>query len=93
MKKVLMISLSVAAVLSMTVMCGGPKHTAEECAPIVEEMLTNLTAGQKAEDTANIATMKATLVPVLQKECMSGKFDLTCLKSAKSIPAIQACKK
>lgn len=88
-----MITLSALTVLSLTVMCGGPKHSAEECAPIVEEMLTNLTAGQKADDTANIATMKATLVPVLQKECMSGKFDLTCLKSAKSIPAIQACKK
>lgn len=68
MKKVLMISLSVAAVLSLTVMCGGAKHSAEECAPIVDEMLTNLTAGQKPEDAANIATMKATLVPVLQKD-------------------------
>ncbi|ASV13557.1 MULTISPECIES: TIGR04454 family lipoprotein [Leptospira] len=93
MKKVLMISLGALTVLSLTVACPGSKHSAEECSPIVDEMLTNLTAGQKPEDAANIATMKATLVPVLQKECMSGKFDLTCLKSAKSIPAIQACKK
>ncbi|EMM71538.1 putative lipoprotein [Leptospira weilii str. 2006001855] len=93
MKKALMIFLGALTVLSLTVACPGSKYSAEECAPIVDEMLTNLTAGQKPEDAASIATMKATLVPVLQKECMSGKFDLTCLKSAKSIPAIQACKK
>lgn len=67
MKKVLMISLGALTVLSLTVACPGSKHSAEECSPIVDEMLTNLTAGQKPEDAANIATMKATLVPVLQK--------------------------
>ncbi|HNI99860.1 MAG TPA: TIGR04454 family lipoprotein, partial [Leptospiraceae bacterium] len=73
--------------------CGGGKSISPaECTPVVESMIENFKKlnPDKAEE---FEKNKLMIVPALQKECESGKFDLTCLKNAKDPIAIQSCKK
>ncbi|HMV81258.1 MAG TPA: TIGR04454 family lipoprotein [Leptospiraceae bacterium] len=63
-----------------------------ECAPVVESIIENfkIVNPDKAEEIEN---QKSMIVPALQSECESGKYDLICMKNAKDPIAIQSCKK
>jgi small lipoprotein (TIGR04454 family) len=72
--------------------CKDKSISAAECTPVVEAMFENFK--KMAPDSAEEADKKKMmLLPVLQKECESGKFDLACLKVAKDMMALQTCKK
>jgi small lipoprotein (TIGR04454 family) len=88
------ITLSLILLLSISMAnCKDQSVSSAECTPIVQAMLTNfgdVNPNATAEDKEKA---KVVLTPVLQKECESGKFNLECLKNAKSIAELQGCKK
>jgi small lipoprotein (TIGR04454 family) len=65
----------------------------EECAPVVQSMIENLSSSMENVSPEEKEKAKALVVPVFQKECESGKYDLNCLKSVKSVVELQTCKK
>ncbi|PJZ70692.1 TIGR04454 family lipoprotein [Leptospira perolatii] len=82
-----------ALALFVMVSCGGAKVSQAECEPVVNDLFQNLTQGKSPEETEKLNSLKPSLAPMLLKECMSGKYDLSCLKSAKDIQALAVCKK
>lgn len=60
---------------------------------IVESMLGNISSVLTDKSPEEIQQLKNVTRPVLQKECESGKYDLECLKTAKSVEQLQTCKK
>ncbi|MBE7413597.1 MAG: TIGR04454 family lipoprotein [Leptospiraceae bacterium] len=91
MKKILFLIVVVGFVLTMN--CKGSSVSSAECEPIVNKLFENLSKELKPEEAEKVSMMKATLLPTIQKECMSGKYDLDCLSKATNIAALQACKK
>ncbi|TGK03901.1 TIGR04454 family lipoprotein [Leptospira semungkisensis] len=79
--------------LAGIISCGGAKVSQAECEPVVGDLLKNITAAQTPEQAAKFQVMQAQVSAQLLKECMTGKYDLTCLRSAKTIAALQTCKK
>ncbi|MCX7999998.1 MAG: TIGR04454 family lipoprotein [Leptospiraceae bacterium] len=73
--------------------CKGKAVSSEECNPVVESMLGNISSVLVDKSPEEIQQLKNLTRPVLQKECETGKYDLGCLKTAKSIEQLQACKK
>ena len=61
-----------------------------ECTPVVNTMFENFKAAVPGDE---IEKNKPMIVLTLQKECQSGKFNLDCLKTAKTITDLQLCKK
>ncbi|TGK09086.1 TIGR04454 family lipoprotein [Leptospira fletcheri] len=92
MKKLSFAILS-ALILAAIVSCGGPKVSQAECEPVVNDLFKNLTEGKSAEEIEKLNSLRPSLSPMLLKECMSGKYELSCLKSAKDIQALAVCKK
>ncbi|MCB1176496.1 MAG: TIGR04454 family lipoprotein [Leptospiraceae bacterium] len=64
----------------------------EECFPVVESLLENFGDMNPNATDEEKEKARVMLKPVLQKECESGKYDLDCLRSAKSIAELQSCK-
>jgi small lipoprotein (TIGR04454 family) len=73
--------------------CKGNSVSSAECAPVVQAMMENMSSAVEGVSPEEQEKGKAMLLPVFQKECESGKYDLECLKTAKSIAALQTCKK
>lgn len=61
-----------------------------ECTPVINSMLENFA---KAAPEGDLEKIKVAIVPALQKECQSGKYNLDCLKNAKTPVELQSCKK
>lgn len=92
MKFFLTLTLSILSIALFN--CKGNSVSSAECAPVVQSMIENMStvAGDNTSPEEQ-EKAKALLTPVFQKECESGKYDLNCLKTAKSIPELQTCKK
>lgn len=90
MKKYIVLLLISAS--SLFINCNKDKVSAAECEPIVNNLMDKVKAEISAEQMAQFEAMKMTLQPTVQKECMSGKYNLDCLKNAANIAAIQTCK-
>lgn len=73
--------------------CKGKSVSAEECSPVVEAMLGNFSSVLADKPQEEVQQMLNLTRPILQKECESGKYNLECLKTAKSIEQLQTCKK
>ncbi|EIE01144.1 MULTISPECIES: TIGR04454 family lipoprotein [Leptospira] len=73
--------------------CGGAKVSQAECDPVVNELISNLAVGQTPEQAEKLKAMQGQISAHLLKECMTGKYDLTCLKSSKTLAALATCKK
>lgn len=94
MKNFLFLIAAMALALAMN--CKGSSVSSAECEPIVNKLFENVSkelAKEKPEEAEKISMLKATLLPTIQKECMSGKYNLDCLGKANNIAALQACKK
>ncbi len=61
-----------------------------ECAPVVQVMFENFS---ELAPEGDIDKEKMVLIPMLQKECQSGKYELSCLSNVKSIAELRVCKK
>ncbi len=85
--------LTVSVVLAITMNCKGSSVSSAECEPIVNKLIENIMKEMKPEEVEKFSMLKATMVPSIQKECMSGKYNLDCLSKASNIAALQACKK
>ncbi|EPG72523.1 hypothetical protein LEP1GSC058_1050 [Leptospira fainei serovar Hurstbridge str. BUT 6] len=59
----------------------------------MNDLFKNLTEGKSTEEIEKLNSLRPSLAPMLLKECMSGKYELSCLKSAKDIQALAVCKK
>ncbi len=91
MKKLTILAIAFAMIAFTN--CKDKSVSSAECTPIVQSMLENFSSmAANATDEEKEKT-KMMLTPVLQKECESGKYDLNCLKSAKTLPELQTCKK
>lgn len=88
MKKILV--LAAFAAILFTVTCKDTSVSEAECTPVVQAMFENFS---KLAPEGDIDKAKMVLIPMLQKECQSGKYELSCLSSAKSIQELQLCKK
>ncbi|MDX1961134.1 MAG: TIGR04454 family lipoprotein [Leptospiraceae bacterium] len=73
--------------------CKDNSVSSAECTPVVEAMFENLKKMAPADAQEQVDQKKAMLIPVLQKECEKGVYDLNCLKNAKDIASLQLCKK
>jgi len=73
--------------------CKGNQYSKKECEPIVNQMIENFSRNLKPEEAEKLSALKVQLIPTLQKECMSGKYDLECLKQSTNVMGIQTCKK
>lgn len=62
-----------------------------ECTPVVQSMIDNLS--KAIPDMKDLEKTKMMLVPMFQKECQSGKYNLDCLKNVKNLQEVQTCKK
>lgn len=69
--------------------CKDKSISEAECTPVVNTMFENIKAAVPSGD--EIERNKVMLIATLQKECQSGKFNLDCLKNAKSITEIPLC--
>ncbi|MCB1176497.1 MAG: TIGR04454 family lipoprotein [Leptospiraceae bacterium] len=67
----------------------GSSVTPEQCAPTVQIMLQNF----KKQNPNTTASEQQMLAPILQKECESGKYNVDCMKLAKTTEELQLCKK
>jgi small lipoprotein (TIGR04454 family) len=82
--------LAAFAALLFTVNCKDNSVSEAECTPVVQTMFENFS---KLAPEGDIEKAKMVLIPMLQKECQSGKYELQCLAGAKSIQELQLCKK
>ena len=89
-KKITVISLLAIVAFAN---CKGNQYSKKECEPIVSQMLVNFSKNLKPEEVEKLSALKVQLIPTLQKECTSGKYDLECLKQSSNVMAIQTCKK
>lgn len=88
------ITISLILLLSISLAnCKDTSVSAAECTPIVQTMLTNFGDVNPGATPEEKEKAKTILTPVIQKECESGKYNLECLKNAKSIAELQGCKK
>lgn len=80
------------AIFSLTLLgaCKDTSISEAECSPVVDTMFENFKTAMP-EGEADKA--KVVLLPMLQKECQSGKYKLDCLQTAKTLPELQLCKK
>ncbi|EPG65819.1 TIGR04454 family lipoprotein [Leptospira wolffii] len=92
MKKTYSLILAIL-LLSLAISCGGAKVSQAECEPVVGDLIKNLTATQTPDQLEKFQAVQAQMTTQLLKECMTGKYDLTCLRSAKTITALGTCKK
>jgi len=76
--------------LLFVINCKDNSVSEAECTPVVQSMFDNFS---KAAPEGDIEKAKMMLVPMLQKECQSGKYNLDCLKNSKTITELQLCKK
>ncbi|MCB1193368.1 MAG: TIGR04454 family lipoprotein [Leptospiraceae bacterium] len=93
----MILSLSILAIN-----CKGVKVSSAECEPIVKKIIEtfekqaiteNATEEEISQKKAEFDVQKQAILPMLEKECMSGKYDLKCLESIQNIATIQTCKK
>lgn len=92
MKKAYFSILS-SMLFALLISCGGAKVSQAECEPVVSDMLKNLYSAQTPEQSEKFRAVQAQISTQLTKECMTGKYDLTCLRSAKNLTALGTCKK
>ena len=71
--------------------CSQNKYSPAECEPVVQQLVDNLSKDLSEKEQSKLNALKSNMMPVLEKECMSGKYELECLKAAKNPLAIQAC--
>jgi len=92
MKKMIYTAMLLSLIAGMG-NCKGNQYSSAECEPVINQMLVNFTKDLQPEEVDKLATLKSQLLPMLQKECMSGKYELECLKNATNIASLQVCKK
>ncbi len=92
MKKMYSSILSIL-LFALLISCGGAKVSQAECEPVIGDLLKNLSAAQTPEQLEKFQVVQAQISSQLLKECMTGKYDLTCLRSAKTLTALGTCKK
>ena len=71
--------------------CSQNKVSAEECESVVEELSKNLLDNLSEEEKTKWNTLKSNMIPVLEKECRSGKYELSCLRNAKDPLSLRSC--
>ena len=87
--KNLILTLALLSLL-LVINCKDNSVSEAECTPVVQSMFDNFS---KAAPEGDMEKAKMMLLPMLQKECQSGKYGLDCLKNSKTIAELQLCKK
>lgn len=90
MKKISIVLL--IAVVSI-VNCQKKGLSSAECKPAVDKLVNNLIASAKPEEVEKFNQQKPAFIEMLEKQCRTGNYDLSCLEKQNSIPGIQACVK
>ncbi|MCE9500993.1 MAG: TIGR04454 family lipoprotein [Leptospira sp.] len=91
--RILILNLAAAMILALAINCKGSSVSSAECEPVVNKLFENLSKELKPEEVDKISMLKATMMAGIQKECMSGKYNLDCLAKATNLAASQNCKK
>jgi small lipoprotein (TIGR04454 family) len=84
-------SISVLLVLLGLLNCKDNSVSEAECTPVVQSMFD--TFAKATPNESDLEKSKMMLMPMLMKECQSGKYNLECLQNSKNITEIQTCKK
>lgn len=92
----------ILAIAIFSINCKGSKVSSEECKPIVTKIIdtfekqampADAPEEQIAENKQKFEATKPAVISMIEKECMSGKYDLKCLENIQNIATIQTCKK
>lgn len=79
--------------LSLLVSCSPTKHSKKECKGPVKKVFLIILQESDKEKQDQLMNLKDSLLSMMEKECRSGEYELSCLQKVEKLTDVQACKK
>lgn len=93
MKQSQIITLLFCLLTILLFQCKQRGYTSQECKPVMVKLLEAESQIAPPDQLEQVKSLESSLLPMMEKECMSGDYELECLKQASSFESVQSCRK